>query len=441
MIVMRFLSALVCLVFGFQMTAQEQPAGGAQPRLQVTLSDAPFVVGQPITLQVKILVPTWMSKPPLYQNFEQPGLLVRLPEKSTHPISETVSGQTWSGTSRRYMIYPLEPARYRIPEQTISLTYADENAQPMQADLTIGPMEINAVLPDGARDMTAPVIVAMGFSLEQELAGTEQMAVGDTITRQVMAQIDGTTAVLIPALTPAAIETANDQDPNSLSAMRAYPKDPIVSESEDSGVLSGSRTEEVTYLAHSAGAVTLPSIEIDWFNLKTKTIETVRLAGIPVQIAPPPSPPFDHRQVIRLVLMGLLSLGLLAWLALKFRPKLQLGIVSLRNRWRGSERYARRAVKRAIRARDLTCLMNQLVLWRQHHPGINAQEMQSYNEALARLGQKYYGSNAAKSVGQTATQVEADQEWNGVARHFKILCVNAKKHPRHAAMALPEINP
>ena len=431
MIFLRTILTLVCLLFGFQVAAEDQP------QVQVTLSDAPYIVGQPVTLRVKILVPTWMPKPPFYPNFEQPGLLVRLPEKSTHPISETVSGQTWSGTSRTYRIYPLEPAAYLIPAQVISLTYADQNAQPVQADLTVEPIEFRVVLPEGAAEMAAPLIVATDFSLEQELAETQHLAIGETVTRRVTAKIDGTTAILIPALIPGL--TFDDPDTTNTPSLRAYPKDPTVEETEVAGILSGRRTEETTYLAQSGGEVALPPIEMDWFNLDAGTIETAFLTGMTLQIAQPPALPMERRQIMLLVLVSLVVLGVLVWLVGKVLPRLQQKVATLVKRWRGSENYARLAVHRAIKSQNLEFLMGQLTLWRRHCPNLSATDVHKLDKAMACIGRNAYGP---KIDGRVKRVTKADHDWEEVAMQFKALCRKARKHERRAraASVLPELN-
>ena len=216
MIMRSLFFVLLFVSVGLSATAQEDPNAAETLQLSVTLSDGPYFVGQPITLQVKILVPTWMPTPPVYPSFEQPNLLVRLPERSTHPVSETVQGDTWSGTSRTYRIYPLEPGDFQIPTQSLLITYADASSQPVQTEQTLNPIAFTVELPKGAQAMSPPVILATGFTLEQELASAGELAVGDALVRRVSAQIDGTTAILIPALIPDPVLTDTEDDTLSL---------------------------------------------------------------------------------------------------------------------------------------------------------------------------------------------------------------------------------
>ena len=437
MSVVRVLVVLVCVMSGFQTAAQAQTVGNDQPRLSITMSDPPYIVGQPITLRVKILVPTWMPKPPIYPSFEQPGLMVRLPERSTHPVSETVSGQTWSGTSRRYTLYPLEPLSYQIPGQKISLTYADENAQPVLVDLTTDPIKFRSTLPEGAKDMEPPVMVVTGVSLEQDLSEIRSMAVGDVVTRQVTAWIQGTTAVLIPALIPAPAEVTTDESPADGLLLRAYPKDPVILETETDGVLSGSRREEITYMAQTGGSVVLLPIQVEWFNLATNTIETATLDGKTLQIAAAPTPPIGRQNLIVTVLVLVVSIVFLAWLSRLLWPRTRFKLRTLRDRWHQSEPYARRAVKRAIRSQNQPDLILQLESWRYHYPSLKTKDLHGLDQAMARLGRRIYGP------ANKGEMPDIGSEWSAIAREFKTLS-NMAREQEHLAKAknvLPSLNP
>ena len=292
---------LSCLVFGFSVSAQTgsvqpSPDPFTTPRLSVTLSDGPYIVGQPILLELKILVPTWMPKAPVYPSFEQPGLLLRMPKRATHPVSETIRGQTWSGTIRRYQIYPLEPSRFDIPVQRVLVTFADKNAQPVQANLLVDEISFQVILPEAAKRLKPPVIVATGFTLEQTWSSGTELEVGGALTSRVIGRINGTTAILIPALIPElapALVSDVSGTPVAPTVLQAYPKDPVVSAQYERDLLSGRREEEVTYLVQNAGPISLPPIIIEWFNLSSNSVETLRLDGfqgrVPEPSAVPPS--------------------------------------------------------------------------------------------------------------------------------------------------------
>ena len=103
-------------------------AKAQEPNVTVTLDPETTVVGQPVVLRIKVLVPTWMPKPPVFPNFEVPSVMVRLPERASGPVSETIDRETWSGVQRAYRLYPLEAGVITLPAGVIGLTYAEPGA-------------------------------------------------------------------------------------------------------------------------------------------------------------------------------------------------------------------------------------------------------------------------------------------------------------------------
>ncbi len=80
------LPGLVCLqVFllyiGFTPFAAAEST--AQPLLRASFEKTVAVPGQTLLLEVTILVPTWMPKPPEFPIFDLPDVSVRLPEGSS----------------------------------------------------------------------------------------------------------------------------------------------------------------------------------------------------------------------------------------------------------------------------------------------------------------------------------------------------------------------
>ncbi|MBB96579.1 MAG: hypothetical protein CML68_18520 [Rhodobacteraceae bacterium] len=69
------------------------------PHITAELSAETTVIGQPMVLRVKVLVPTFISAPPVIPDLEMPGLPIRLPERATGPTSERVDGERCSGAT------------------------------------------------------------------------------------------------------------------------------------------------------------------------------------------------------------------------------------------------------------------------------------------------------------------------------------------------------
>ncbi|TLP57660.1 protein BatD [Parasedimentitalea maritima] len=436
-------SMLIFALMGFHVAAQERPPQAGSPRLSVTLSDGPYIVGQPITLRVKILVPTWMPTPPVYPSFEQPNLLIRLPERSTHPVSETISGETWSGTSRTYQLYPLELGAFRIPSQSVQITSAGPSAQPVKTEHQLEAISFTAELPKGAEMMEPPVIVASDFSLDQEFSELEELNVGDALTRRVIAQIEGTTAILIPSLIPTPIQSTSETGEEQLSSLRGYPKDPTIEESVERGSLSGNRIEEVSYLAQVGGSATLPSIEIEWFNIDMGTVETARLDALTVQVAKPPEARRAPSERALQLATALAFLALAVLVLHSFRPRLHNYIQILKTRWMSSELFARRAVQQSIKSEDLWQLQAKLATWGDHFPSLTPSQCCEIEQALTQVGRGLYGPSTSNRTTTNKTTADCHKQWKAVKHAYTRLCSQAKadKKRQTGTNSLPGLNP
>lgn len=377
----RFIAlALLSALMLWPMAASAQ----MEPRLTVDMPEGDIIVGQPVILRLKLLVPTWMPKPPNWPNFEVPSLLVRLPERASTPVSETIEGETWSGISRAYRLYPLAVGAFDLPAQNVDITYADpDSTQPVQTSLPVPAIRFTATLPAAAKGLNPP-LVAQGFSLTQQIDGGPDVQIGGAVQRIVTASIDGTTPILIPAMTG---------DLPATDALRAYPKEPVVTDTENRGVLSGTRTEAVTYVAQTDGSATLPEISVQWFNLDSGKVETARLDGMTLTITVPPPPPpgpADYAKWGAALIVGLAVI----WLALRLlAPRVRRGWRRLKARWVASEPYAARQIHKALRRGTLGEIYRALDHWDDRAPGPSAADRLALDAALAQMGAARFGQN------------------------------------------------
>ena len=102
---------LVLAVVAMPGLAQEP----VQPQVAVTLDpEGPVTVGTPMSVTVTVLVPTYMPEPPDWPDLQIADAIARLPERATHPVTEPVGGESWSGIARRYEIVPQRAADYTL---------------------------------------------------------------------------------------------------------------------------------------------------------------------------------------------------------------------------------------------------------------------------------------------------------------------------------------
>ena len=90
--------------------------------------------------------------------------------------------------------------------------------------------------------------------------------VGDSITRTIEFHIDNNEAALI-----AGFEHGNTD------GLKIYPDQPQTEDHETSKGIQGTRVDKIAYVATKAGNITLPALEISWWNTQTEQLQTTRL--------------------------------------------------------------------------------------------------------------------------------------------------------------------
>ncbi len=406
---MRCILFLMFLI-PLQALAQTTP----QPQVTAEAPADPVIVGQPAIVRIKVLVPTFMPSPPVFPSMEQENLLVRLPERASGPISETVDGETWSGVQRSYRLYPLQTGVIELGAQDVTVTFADpETDEPIQVTVPLPALNLTAVVPEGARDLN-PLILATGFELEQQIDGAAEMQSGDSITRRLTASISGTTPLLVPTLIPEL------QDP----LLRAYPKEPRFTESEDRGVLSGQRVDEVVYLAQEGGQTQLPPISVQWYNLESGKVETIDIEPVNLTLAAPKWKPPDA-ETIRAAALWLICLALVVWAKLRYlRPRLRSWLAARRVRYQISPAYALKELRHALQAHDLSAAYSALEMWKSRCDPIGAAGLERH---LARIGAARY----------SARQTQGPEDWSAALSELRSLGRTRNRHPD----SLPPLNP
>ena len=94
---MKSLVLLAALVIAAPLAARDNAAGPVPspadgPQLMVDFPESETIPGQPLSLRLTVLVPTYMPSPPVWPSLETRNVLVRLPERSTTPTSRRIGG-------------------------------------------------------------------------------------------------------------------------------------------------------------------------------------------------------------------------------------------------------------------------------------------------------------------------------------------------------------
>jgi hypothetical protein len=409
---------VICLLAG---AAATQESLG--PKLTVIFDETETIPGQPLSLRVKVLVPTWMTKPVVFPSLEGSDLMVRLPSRATTPLSERIGGDTWSGVSRHFRIMPMVPGRFTIPPQEVIVTWADPDTnQPRRDVLGMDGVSLTGVLPDVAKGLD-PFIAAEEITLSQTVSGTmAPLRPGDSITRTVTARIKGTPPMFLPRLL--ALEP--------VEGIAQYPAEPILSEKTQRGAITGTRIETVTYLAQSGGDGTAGSVTLDWFNLRTGKVETASVDGFLLTVDAPLAHKPSDVSLWDLGLAGAAMLALVLIALFAGRPlwaRWSQVWAARHRRYLASASWARKQVHQAVRQRDLDGALRALDIWAKRVPQNDPRNDPSLNAALTALGAARYGHGSASE----------EDAWQQMEAALRALSKTGSE--KQQKQTLPPLNP
>ncbi|PZQ50840.1 MAG: hypothetical protein DI556_06930 [Rhodovulum sulfidophilum] len=373
----RRLTALAALLCALPAVAQETP------RVSVTRDpDGPVTVGTPVTITATVLVPTWMPSPPVWPDLEIADAVTRLPDRATHPLSQRVGEEMWSGLSRSWEIIPQRAADYDLGPAEIALTYADPaTSQPVEASVALTDLGFTASLPPGAEGMD-PFLAASALSLAATATGLpEAPKPGDAVTLTLTTTAVGPPSILLPPLA-ARIATP--------AGLRAYPKQPVLTDTagERGAPPTATRTEAVTYVIEQPGDYAIPAPALDWWSTATNARETATAEGLAFEAAAPPGwhtesgggP--DRRLLLGAIVAGAAALliGVLVWRGRDRAPKPP------------SERRLYHRLRRAARSGAPGTLRGLTLAWLARARPEDPAPTPAIEAALRRLERAAYGA-------------------------------------------------
>ena len=252
--------ALALLVF-VGLAQADEPQLRVQARL--VPGDA-VVVGEAVQLQVDVLTDSWFTHGASLPELSLAGTDVMPPNGEAGHLSQTIQGQTFSGLRYTYRITPTQAQVFSIAPLTVRAT-------PAQASLELSgqtpALTFRASLPEGFSP-GEPVLAASALRLSQSLTPSGgPFKVGDSLTRSVTLQADGTPGLALPA-----------PPQGSVAGLDAYPQTPQVSNLDDGrgGFNGGQRVDRVSYRIQREGDFELPAIRVKWWdslNRKTRFSE------------------------------------------------------------------------------------------------------------------------------------------------------------------------
>jgi hypothetical protein len=408
-----------------------------------------ILVGQPVRLVVEVLVPNYFTGSPDFPEFELENAIVVLPQERPQNANDHIHGVTYAAIKETYTLYPQQPGDFQLPPAQISVTYAFKPPQSTTRRASIPPLKFHADLPALAQGLEY-FLPTTRLTIEQKWSTPlDKIRAGDTLGRTVTVTATKMQAMLIPPLPFYAPP-----------GVRVYEDQPLVQDQKTSrgDFVFGRRTETAKYLVQKVGDYTLPSVELKWWNLSTKRMETAALP--PVHFVAAPNPGFvtelppeaepavvshpkpvsfwkKYRMWFETGLPAMAGALLLLWLSMHYIPRIFFAIRAWRTRVMLAEPHRFGALEKACRRNSPTESYSRLLNWLAlSRPGqslegfVTESSDPELSEQVNHLGRAIYATR-----GQTST-------WNGASLAAALKRVRGKQETEGSGnTALPPINP
>lgn len=269
---------------------------GAAPRegllLEVEAGEGELYVQQQLLYTIRLLVAqnggisvgngSSLSEPELEAG---EAVIKRLGEDSSYQAVR--DGERYAVVERRYAIYPQQsgPLRIRPVQFTGQMVAASgrsrspfdllgQRSQIKRLASAAVEREVQAVPPTFQGRNWLP---AKNVELVEQWPTGQQMVAGEPVTRTVALIVDGLTSAQLPALEQA-----------YPPALKSYPDQPQLKETPSAQGVSAVRQEKIALLASAPGTLTLPAMEVPWWNTATQRQEIARLPAREITVVAPP---------------------------------------------------------------------------------------------------------------------------------------------------------
>lgn len=246
--------------------------------LEVTLDKDELYISEQAILRARIY---HLAPLPLDSNISPPesnDLLIK-PLEEQKEYTTLVRGQRYTVTENSFTLFPRQEGPIEVPPVFFSATLANDSV----VELNSAPVLLS-VLPkafSNNRNLWLPV---KAIHIEDNLSETVSAEVGANITRIVMMEAEGLPASALPSLSLLKNELAE------ISLLNVVLEEKMT----ENGIVS-QRIEELAITPIETGEITLPAIDIPWWNTSTDKGQTASLSARTINVLPASKTPATQR--------------------------------------------------------------------------------------------------------------------------------------------------
>ena len=192
----------------------------------------------------------------------------------------TRNGVRFVVIERRYAIFPQQSGQLSIKPvefngQIVSQRRSFFDRMPLnnvtkriyskQIDLTIKPVPANL--------KNKHWLPSTEVKLVDEWPDNSEFKVGEPVTRTITLMAIGLTAAQLPEISA-----------KEINGVKQYPDQPSLNDNKNKDGIIGVRQEKIAFIPTQSGTITLPELNIPWWNTKTEKIEYARIESKTISV-------------------------------------------------------------------------------------------------------------------------------------------------------------
>ncbi|MGF1848646.1 BatD family protein [Vibrio lentus] len=243
---------------------------GEKPKSGDKITPAKVSVNEQVILNIEVATPRWLTGGTRIGSIEIPNVIAKQRNQLATNYTERVDGTTWSRQRWEVTLYPMTSGEFVIPTVPVRIQVSAPDGSNVGGTLYTQPIKFEALLPSGLLSDESPWFSATDVDVEQQWQrSSEDLKVGDAVTRTVTIKAKDSLSVLLP----------NVLINESTQQYQAYPQPNRLDDTQERGDYRSSRIEETVYVIQQGGEFSLPEFTFQWWDSKNQRLESVAIKG------------------------------------------------------------------------------------------------------------------------------------------------------------------
>ncbi|MFS1490536.1 BatD family protein [Vibrio splendidus] len=243
---------------------------GEKPKSGKRVTPPKVSVNEQVILNIEVATPRWFTGGTRIGGIEIPNVIAKQRNQLATNYTERVGSITWSRQRWEVTLYPMTSGEFVIPTLPVRVQVSAPDGSNVGGTLYTQPIKFEASLPSGLLSDESPWFSATNVDVEQQWQrSSEDLKVGDAVTRTVTIKAKDSLSVLLP----------NVLTNESTQQYQAYPQPNRLDDTQERGDYRSSRIEETVYVIQQGGEFTLPEFSFQWWDSKNQRLESVVIQG------------------------------------------------------------------------------------------------------------------------------------------------------------------